>query len=196
MAEVAYVVRLQLSLFFGVLTFFHISEYLLAVAIHGGSNVSSTSLLISKQYVLAMICALLEYLIEIAILPEIKDKLWISYFGLLMILAGEIIRKTGILTAGRAFTHTIRVHYEEHHELITWGIYRLMRHPGYCGFFIWSIGTQLILCNPISIVAFTAILWRFFSTRIPYEEFFLRQFFGRNYVDYAVQIPSGLPFIN
>ena len=28
-----------------------------------------------------------------------------------------------------------------------------------------------------------------------YEEFFLRQFFGPRYVEYALRVPSGLPFI-
>ena len=43
-----------------------------------------------------------------------------------------------------------------------------MRHPGYSGFLIWAVGTQVMLCNPLSTVAFTWVLWRFFSKRIPY----------------------------
>ncbi|XP_020580360.1 probable protein-S-isoprenylcysteine O-methyltransferase [Phalaenopsis equestris] len=193
--ELGYVGGVQLSLFALVVAFFHVSEYLLAAAIHGRSNVSWNSFLISKQYIFAMLFALLEYFIEIYLFPELKDLWWISSVGSVMVLVGEIIRKTGILTAGRSFTHIIRVYFGEHHELITWGIYRFMRHPGYCGFFIWAAGTQLILCNPISTIGFIAVTWRFFSTRIPYEEFFLRQFFGTQYMEYAQQVPSGLPFI-
>ncbi|PKU69593.1 probable protein-S-isoprenylcysteine O-methyltransferase isoform X2 [Dendrobium catenatum] len=193
--ELGYVGRVQLSIFTLAMMFFHVSEYLLAVAIHGRSNVSWNSCLISKQYIIAMVFALLEYFIEICLFPKLKDHWWISNIGLVIVLVGEVIRKTGILTAGRSFTHIIRVYYVDHHELITWGIYRFMRHPGYCGFFIWAAGTQLILCNPISTVGFIAVTWRFFSTRIPYEEFFLRQFFGPEYVEYAARVPSGLPFI-
>ncbi|CAN7024536.1 unnamed protein product, partial [Brassica rapa subsp. trilocularis] len=48
-----------------LLTFFHTSEYILAIAIHGPSNVTLTLLLISKNYALAMLLALLEYLTEV-----------------------------------------------------------------------------------------------------------------------------------
>ncbi|KAE9452841.1 hypothetical protein C3L33_15243, partial [Rhododendron williamsianum] len=56
---------------------------------------------------------------------------------------------------------------------------------GYCGFFIWSIGTQIMMCNPISTVTFAVVVWSFFARRIPYEEYFLRQFFGSEYDEYA-----------
>lgn len=182
-------------MFTSAVAFFHTSEYLLAVAIHGRSNTSWNSLLISRQYIIAMAFSLFEYYIEVTFLPELKAQWWITNIGLLMVLSGEAIRKAAILTAGSAFTHVIRVQHDNHHELITGGIYRFVRHPGYCGFFIWSIGTQFLLCNPISMVGFTAVTWKFFSTRIPYEEFFLRQFFGPRYVEYAELVPSGIPFI-
>ncbi|CAB4265398.1 unnamed protein product [Prunus armeniaca] len=74
---------------------------------------------------------------------------WVSNWGLGLLIIGEIIRKMAIITAGRSFTHLIRVHHSEHHQLITNGIYRVVRHPGYCGFFIWSVGTQIMLLRGI-----------------------------------------------
>ncbi|XP_073002297.1 probable protein-S-isoprenylcysteine O-methyltransferase isoform X2 [Typha latifolia] len=185
----------QLSQFFAAIVFFHASEYALVVAFHGRPNISFNSLLITRQYVIAMTCALLEYVMEILFFPKLKEYWWVSNVGLAMILIGEILRKSAVITAGRAFTHTIRVYYEDHHQLITHGIYRFMRHPGYCGFFIWAVGTQVMLCNPVCVVSFTLVTWKFFSTRIPYEEFFLTQFFGSQYEEYARKVPSGLPFI-
>ncbi|KAL7250988.1 hypothetical protein ACSBR1_012917 [Camellia fascicularis] len=187
----------QLLQMFLAIIFFHISEYILAIAIHGRSNVSCRSLLISKNYLLAMICSLLEYFLEVYFFSGLKEQYWwISDFGLVMVVIGEIIRKTAILTAGQAFTHLIKTyHDEEHHKLVTRGVYRFVRHPGYCGFFIWSIGTQIMLCNPISTIAFAIIVWKFFAKRIPYEEYFLRQFFGSEYDEYASQVPSGIPFV-
>ncbi|KAK1290263.1 Protein-S-isoprenylcysteine O-methyltransferase A [Acorus calamus] len=140
-------------------------------------------------------CALLEYMVEIFLCPGLKQNWWISNTGLVMVLFGEVIRKSAILTAHRSFTHRIKIYHEDHHDLITHGIYRFVRHPGYCGFFIWAIGTQVMLCNPLCVVMFTVVTWRFFSSRIPYEEFFLRQFFGSRYDEYAQRVPSGLPFI-
>ncbi|KAG2568530.1 probable protein-S-isoprenylcysteine O-methyltransferase [Panicum virgatum] len=187
--------RRQAWQFAAALVFFHGSEYVLAAAFHGRRNVTATSLLISKQYVLAMSFAMLEHLTEILIFPEVKEYWFISNIGLLMVLISEIIRKLAVVTAGRAFTHVIRIYHEDQHQLITHGVYRFMRHPGYSGFLIWAVGTQVMLCNPVSTVAFTYVLWRFFSKRIPYEEFFLRQFFGSEYEEYAQRVHSGLPFI-
>ncbi|GKV11606.1 hypothetical protein SLEP1_g22850 [Rubroshorea leprosula] len=185
----------QLSEMVLAIIFFHSSEYALAIAIHGRSNVTLTSLLISKHYVLAMIFSLLEYFFEIILFPWLKEFWWISNFGLAMVVIGEVIRKLAIITAGRAFTHLIKIHHEEHHKLVTHGVYRFVRHPGYCGFLIWAVGIQIMLCNPMSTVAFAIIVWRFFAERILYEEYFLRHFFGSNYDDYVRRVPSGVPFV-
>ncbi|EOX99069.1 PREDICTED: protein-S-isoprenylcysteine O-methyltransferase B isoform X1 [Theobroma cacao] len=185
----------QLSQMFLAIIFFHSSEYILAIAIHGRSNVTFKSFLISKNYLSAMILSLLEYFLEIVLFPGLKEHWWISDTGLAMVVIGEIIRKLAIITAGQAFTHLIKVYHEEHHQLITHGVYRFVRHPGYSGFLIWSVGTQIMLCNPISTIAFAIVVWQFFAERIPYEEFFLKQFFGSDYEDYALRVPSGVPFV-
>nr|DAD27531.1 TPA_asm: hypothetical protein HUJ06_028999 [Nelumbo nucifera] len=233
-AFVSHTALRQLSQFFAAVVFFHTTEYILAIFFHGRSSVTLSSLLISKNYVIALSFSLLEYMLEIAFFPGLKELWWISNLGLVMVLLGEIIRKTAIITAGHAFTHMIRKYHEEHHMLVTHGIYRdhtlrnqtplagaglswvnwtwlasgylgamscvgerirFIRHPGYCGFFIWATGSQIMLCNPLCIVAFALVTWRFFSTRIPYEEYFLRQFFGSEYEEYAKRVPSGVPFI-
>ena len=185
----------QLSQMLMTTLVFHGSEFILAASIHGKSNVTYRNLLFSKQDLLELMCSLLEYFLEIFLFPGLKEFWWISNLGLAMVVIGEIIRKIAILTASQAFTHTIRIHHDEQHKLVTCGIYRFLRHPGYCGCLIWAIGTQVMLCNPISTVAIAVIVWKFFADRIAYEEHFLRQFFGSQYVEYARHVPSGVPFI-
>ncbi|KAL3654076.1 protein-S-isoprenylcysteine O-methyltransferase [Castilleja foliolosa] len=185
----------QLSQMFFAVFFFHCSEYVLVMAIHGKNSASLKSLLISRNYILAMICSFVEYFIEFYFFPAMKEHWLISNTGLALVIVGEIIRILAIITAGRSFTHLIKRYHEDHHALITHGIYKFVRHPGYCGFFIWSVGTQVMLCNPLATVAFALVVWRFFQERIPYEEFFLRQFFGLDYEEYARQTSSGIPFI-
>ncbi|CAI5502825.1 unnamed protein product [Closterium sp. Naga37s-1] len=73
---------------------------------------------------------------------------------------------------------------------------RWVRHPGYTGWFMWSIATQLLLVNPLCTLAFALVSWRFFAARIPYEEFYLHQFFGLEYARYAASVPSGIPFVS
>lgn len=186
--------RQLLQMLFAIILF-HISEYILAIAIHGKMNVTLKSLLVSKHYLLAMICSVLEYIVEIYFFPGLKEHWWISDVGFALVVIGEIIRKLAIVTAGRAFTHLIKRDREDHHKLVTRGIYRYIRHPGYCGFFIWSVGTQIMLCNPLSTLAFALVVFRFFQQRIPYEEHFLRQFFGSEYEDYSRRTSSGIPFL-
>jgi len=54
------------------------------------------------------------------------------------------------------------------HTLVTSGIYSIWRHPSYFGWFWWSVFTQVVLANPISIIGYTLASWYFFADRIPY----------------------------
>ncbi|KAF5737947.1 putative protein-s isoprenylcysteine O-methyltransferase [Tripterygium wilfordii] len=119
----------QLSQMFFATIFFHGSEYLLAIMFHGRSNVRLSSLLISKNYLLAMLVSLMEYATEIVLFPSLKEYWWISNLGLASVVVGEVMRKLAIITGGRAFTHLIKIYHEEHHKLITHGVYRFCRHP-------------------------------------------------------------------
>lgn len=185
----------QLSQMFYTVLYFHVSEYLLAIACHGKSKVTIDSLLISRDYIFAMTFSVTEYSIELYFFPMLKEHRSISNFGLFMVIFGETIRKLAIITAKQSFTHIIQRYHEEHHKLITYGVYGIVRHPGYTGFFIWSVGTQIMLCNPVSTVAFAVITWGVFYSRIPYEEFFLKQLFGLEYDAYMQRVPSGIPFV-
>ncbi|KAL6843860.1 hypothetical protein ACP4OV_026431 [Aristida adscensionis] len=144
--------RRQAWQFAAALVFFHGSEYVLAAAFHGRRNVTATlmamintrrfsklylsfgeeqnPLLISKQYVLAMSFAMLEHLTEALLFPELKEYWFVSNVGLLMVIIGEIIRKLAVVTAGRAFTHVIRIYHEDQHQLVTNGVYRVHAASG------------------------------------------------------------------
>ncbi|KAH7421082.1 hypothetical protein KP509_13G039700 [Ceratopteris richardii] len=160
----------QLACFPLALFIFHTSEFALAIVIHGASKVSTKSFLLSKEYLLAMMCGLLEYGFEEIYAPGMKSKMQISYMGLFLIILGEAIRKAAILTAKHNFTHDIKTFHHENHELVTHGIYRFVRHPSYLGFFLWSIGTQVLLINPICAMGYAVVTWRYFARRILYPK--------------------------
>ena len=120
---------------------------------------------------------------------------WFSLLGLVLCIGGEALRKIAMLTAGSNFDHLIRTHREDKHKLVTSGIYGVFRHPSYVGWFYWSIGTQIILCNPLCIVAYALTSWRFFNERVYEEEITLLNFFGDQYVSYQKKVSTGLPFI-
>ena len=120
---------------------------------------------------------------------------FVSCIGLLVCLGGEGLRKLAMFTASSNFDHLIRTRREEQHTLVTTGIYGLCRHPSYVGWFYWSIGTQIILCNQLCCIAYTLVSCRFFYERIFEEEMTLLHFFGREYATYQSKVPTGLPFI-
>lgn len=54
----------------------------------------------------------------------------------------------------------------------------------------------MVLCNPVCILGYTAVSWRFFRERIEEEELSLLSFFADDYVEYKKRVPTGLPFIS
>jgi len=98
-------------------------------------------------------------------------------------------------TAGSHFHHFVREQREKKHRLVTSGIYSILRHPAYFGWFYWSVGTQVLLSNPLGLLAYAYVSWRFFYNRIPFEEATLVRFFGADYVAYRQRTSIGIPGI-
>jgi len=63
------------------------------------------------------------------------------------------------------------------------------------GWFLWSIGTQLLLQNPVCFLGYAVVSWRFFRARIEDEEWALLNFFGQDYLDYQARVGTLLPGI-
>lgn len=84
----------------------------------------------------------------------------------------------------------------EDHKLVMNGIYKLARHPSYLGWFYWSLGTQVILANPLCLIFYIVASWLFFRERIYMEEIALLNFFGDEYLRYQQSTSTGLPFIH
>ncbi|XP_044275591.1 protein-S-isoprenylcysteine O-methyltransferase [Varanus komodoensis] len=178
------------------LSFFHYSEYLVT-AVNNPRSLSLDSFLLnhSFEYNMAALSSWVEFTVEKCIFPEMKQITWLSSAGLLMVVFGDCLRKAAMLTAGSNFNHIVQNEKSETHTLVTRGVYGLFRHPSYVGWFYWSIGTQILLCNPVCVVGYTLASWRFFRERIEEEEMTLIHFFGEEYLAYKRRVPTGLPFI-
>ncbi|KAM6924554.1 protein-S-isoprenylcysteine O-methyltransferase [Xenentodon cancila] len=179
------------------LSFFHYSEYLVTAIINPRSlSLDSFLLNHSVEYTLAAVSSWVEFTVEKLMVPELKQMKWLSVAGLLMVLCGEGLRKAAMLTAGSNFNHIVQNEKAQSHVLVTSGVYAFFRHPSYVGWFYWSTGTQVMLCNPVCIVGYTIASWRFFRERIEEEELSLIHFFAEDYVEYKKRVPTGLPFIS
>ena len=188
-------VWIWLGLFAVVIAFFHISEFCINFYFHGASATTRRNLLCSYSYAYAMGFAVLEFSVEAVLLPQMKGNTYCVALGAAGIVLGECCRKGGEITAGHNFTHEIAYQRVAKHRLVTHGVYSVIRHPGYFGFFLWSVSTQVFLCNPLATVVFTVVTWRFFDDRIRHEEDLLVSFFGKQYEDFRMRVPTRIPYI-
>ncbi|EPY50867.1 protein-S isoprenylcysteine O-methyltransferase Mam4 [Schizosaccharomyces cryophilus OY26] len=121
---------------------------------------------------------------------------WVyTSLAILLIVSGQLLRSFAMVHAGKSFSHHVASEKRQEHSLVKSGVYHYVRHPSYVGFFAWALGTQLLLQNVFSLVAFTIVLWDFFSKRIVAEEMYLVKFFDEDYKDYRKNTPSGIPFV-
>ncbi|KAL7021555.1 hypothetical protein ACKWTF_011923 [Chironomus riparius] len=184
------------GIYLAFLTFFHFSEYLVISISHPQSlNIDSFMLNHSLQYEIAAVSSWIEFFVEVYYFPEIKKYKMIWLLGATICFFGEVLRKTAMLTAKKSFHHLVQFQQSEDHKLVTNGVYNFFRHPSYVGWFYWSIGTQIILANPICFILYLIASWLFFKERIYMEEITLLNFFGQEYRDYQLRTPTGLPFI-
>jgi protein-S-isoprenylcysteine O-methyltransferase len=177
------------------LSFFHLSEFVITALYNEEVTTDSFLLNHSLEYGLAALASWTEFTVEVFFFPQLKMSLYTRFVGLFLVMFGELFRKLAMYTAGTNFNHYIQERKKRDHILVQTGVYSLVRHPSYFGWFFWSIGTQILLANPICAVLYTIATWKFFKSRILYEEFHLIKFFGKEYINYQAKVPSGIPFV-
>ncbi|KAF9268082.1 ICMT-domain-containing protein [Marasmius fiardii PR-910] len=204
----------QLGFFLAAWSAFHWGEY----AVTAGWNLekcSVDSFLLDNGYMyhVANGSAVVEYLTTLYFRPSLKSHSYLSQIGsvnpilsilvlvsspqlgILVVIIGQILRSTAMISASTNFSHSVAYRKRASHELVTNGIYSHLRHPSYAGFFYWALGTQLVLQNPVCFVGFFYVLWRFFYYRTRAEENALIRFFGDQYVDYRRRVRTWIPFV-
>jgi protein-S-isoprenylcysteine O-methyltransferase len=186
---------LQGVLYVITLCVFHLAEFFVT-AIYNPSVVTANSFVVnhSRSYTAAIILSWTEFCIRFTMFPSMNSRRG-AIFGLVMVIASQVIRSLSMITCGESFNHYIQHHKKENHTLVTTGIYKYLRHPSYFGFYYWSIGTQLLLGNMINMVTFAIASWFFFNRRIPFEESTLVRMFPKEYPIYMAKTPIGIPFI-
>lgn len=182
---------------------FHAAEYSFSVA-HHPQHANFRSFLFTPVpacgYSIAIITAILEFWAEMYFgkwrLMAGNTGLIIIAVGFTLSFSGWLMRTMALFTAASNFTHIVSHDKEESHRLVKHGVYQLCRHPGYLGWFFWCVSTQLVLGNPVCLVLYAFVAWKFFAGRIPGEERALISFFGQEYIEYAQRVPCGVPFIS
>jgi protein-S-isoprenylcysteine O-methyltransferase len=95
-----------------------------------------------------MAMAFSEYFIELYFLPSMKlssISAILTFTGVIVAIVGHYFRAGAEFTAQSNFTHQISFRKKPEHKLITHGVYAISRHPGYFGWFLWSVSTQVMI---------------------------------------------------
>jgi protein-S-isoprenylcysteine O-methyltransferase Ste14 len=113
--------------------------------------------------------------------------------GMVVLLAGLVLRGWSFKALGQYFTHTVMVSSDQ--PVIASGPYRVLRHPSYTGIILAAIGIGLASANcadlaGLLLLTLTALLWR-----IRIEEAALMTTLGDRYRAYAAQHKRLVPLV-
>lgn len=113
--------------------------------------------------------------------------------GMVVLLAGLVLRGWSFKALGQYFTHTVMVSSDQ--PVIARGPYRVLRHPSYTGIILAAIGIGLASANwadlaGLLLLTLTALLWR-----IRIEEAALMTTLGDRYRAYAAQHKRLVPLV-
>jgi protein-S-isoprenylcysteine O-methyltransferase Ste14 len=88
---------------------------------------------------------------------------------------------------------SVTLEMREHHQLITRGVYRLIRHPMYSALVLYSVGQAFIIPNwvagPSNVIAFAVL----FTLRVRAEERMMAESFGDEYAAYSARTKRLIP---
>jgi protein-S-isoprenylcysteine O-methyltransferase Ste14 len=106
----------------------------------------------------------------------------LQYIGFILFGAGIILREWAIYVLGKHFT--IRVQVRKEANLITYGPYRIVRHPSYTGTLLTMVGIAIAAGTWFGALFALVLKLIAYRYRINVEEEALRQAFGSEWDDY------------
>lgn len=119
---------------------------------------------------------------------------FLEYILFFLTVSGIIMRFRAYHDLGNLYTFDIGI--REDHKLVTTGIYKYIRHPGYTGGFLiciplWLFTNVNIL---ITLVAIAGTIYTYWN-RIKHEEIMLIERFGTEYTQYSSNTKRLIPYI-
>jgi len=116
----------------------------------------------------------------------------VRYAGVLIFLSGYWIRSVAAHTLKKQFSYFVTI--QEHHQLITSGIYSLIRHPVYLGTILAVVGMFMIFSTWFGLT-FVFLYSGILIHRMSLEEKLLFKYFGSVYQEYSLKSFRLIPHI-
>lgn len=172
-------------LWIGLLLVYHSIEFGFHIYFQQ-TSVSLSDFYLDSKYCLFLLISLLEC--------KFSGKHQTSLLiGIILFVFGALIRLASICQLKKQFT--LRIGRRSNVNLVQTGLYSIVRHPGYCGFWFIIIGSQLMLGNVICLVVGIVLMKRYFESRIYFEESLLAK--QADYAEYKRRVRHvGIPFVN
>jgi protein-S-isoprenylcysteine O-methyltransferase Ste14 len=114
------------------------------------------------------------------------------YLGLTIYVVGSVLRVAPVFVLGRRFSGLVAI--QEDHELVTGGLYRVIRHPSYLGLLLVLFGWALVFRSGIGVLV-SLLLIPPLVARMNSEEALLESEFGEHYSEYRRRTWRLLPFL-
>ncbi len=117
----------------------------------------------------------------------------VQVVGIILLIAGGIIRLVAIRTLGQYFTINLTI--QNDHKLITTGLYHYIRHPAYSGAILSIVGIGIAYTNIISFILIALPYCIFIAIRIKNEEQVMEDYFKEEYIEWKKSTKRIIPFI-
>lgn len=122
------------------------------------------------------------------LLPETVSTLVAS----VVLLTAIVLVHLATRTLGKFFDRLV---LKDDHELITTGIYGVIRHPVYLAYCLFFSGVALFLQSLYALILFTLANAMIFANHIRVEEAMMEKRFGKAYQEYCARTKKLIPFI-
>ncbi|MDN5348068.1 MAG: hypothetical protein PWP65_1632 [Clostridia bacterium] len=115
--------------------------------------------------------------------------LGLSYAGKLLICQiGSLLMLLGIVVMGYGWWQI----YRARGELVTWGLYRWVRHPQYTSLFLITIGMLIQWPTIITVLMWPLLMLSYYRLAMKEEQDMINKF-GERYLHYKASTPAFFP---
>ncbi len=136
----------------------------------------------------------------LAILPALSDRYGVLAFGgegvrwlgVAIGAGGGVLRLAPVFVLGRRFSGLVAI--QPDHQLVTDGLYAVIRHPSYLGLLATAVGWSLAFRSGVGLVI-AALMLIVLVARMNAEERLLAETFGAEYQAYRARTWRLVPYL-